>query len=428
MQTIKPGSTQLSAEHLRRALPRQTQIRIVIISAVIGGIALGLWQAVAWLVERRTGQTPAITAPGTFRPTEEQWSSLKVATVRALNFRSGQTTDGKIAFNDDKTTPVFSPYTGRVTKLLAKAGDVVEPGTPLLAIEASEFVQGQNDLIAALATLKTAQAQFSFAQANEQRQEQLYEAKGGSFKDWRQSQVDLANAEGGLRTAQIALGAVRNRLRILGMSEQEVAAFEAAPEGQQMNGEAIVRAPIGGVVTQRQVALGQYINSAAGGASTPVFTIGDLSTVWLVANVRETDAPLMRVGDPVEVQVLAFPGRIFSAKLIYVASMLDPNTHRLVVRAELPNPDGALKPEMFASFQIISSGESQSPAVPAEAIVYEGDTARVWVVGKDRTVGLRNIKVGHSQDGMVEALSGITVGETVVSSGSLFIDRAAKAQ
>src|SRR4029077_18456442 len=100
---------------------------------------------------------------------------------------------------------------------------------------------------------------------------------------------------------------------------------------------------------------GQYIQA---GASTPVYSIGDLSTVWLIANVREADAPLMRRGVPVEVHVLALPGNVFRAKLAYVAPSVDPNTRRLQVRAEVENPDEVLKPEMFASFSIITSKES----------------------------------------------------------------------
>ena len=115
--------------------------------------------------------------------------------------------------------------------------------------------------------------------------------------------------------------------------------------------EAIVAAPIRGTVIQRKIGLGQYINA---GAADPVFAIGDLSKVWLVANVRETDAPLMRVGQAVEVRVLAYPGRLFSAKIAYVAPAVDASTHRLPVRAEVDNSDGALKPEMFANFSIIT--------------------------------------------------------------------------
>jgi hypothetical protein len=99
----------------------------------------------------------------------------------------------------------------------------------------------------------------------------------------------------------------------------------------------------GGTITQRQIGVGQYINSGAAGASNPVYTMGSLSTVYLIANVREMDSPLMHVGLPVEVHVLAYPDRLFKGKISWVAPSIDPNTHRLAVRADVENPDGALK-------------------------------------------------------------------------------------
>ena len=329
---------------------------------IVAGIALfvagifSIGSLVSWFVTARSNaasaETPSATTPGTFRPTDTQWESLKIAPVQLLSFRTEHTTEGKIANDDDTTTPVFSPYSGRVTKLYAKAGDSVTQGAPLLALHASEFVQAQNDLIAAVGALNTTRAQLNLAQTTEKRQHDLYDSKGGALKDWQQSQVDLANAEGNFRSAEIALAAVRNRLRILGKSDAEITAIENAPDRLNMNPEAIVYAPITGTVTQRQVGLGQYIESAASGASVPIFSIGDMSRVWLLANVREVDAPSMRLGQAVEVHVLAYPGRVFNAKLTYVAPSIDPNTHRLPVRAEVENPDGALKPEMFANFSI----------------------------------------------------------------------------
>jgi membrane fusion protein, heavy metal efflux system len=366
-------------------------------------------------------------APGTFRPTEAQWAGFKIAAVEKVTFRAERVTDGKIANNDDATTPVFSPYSGRVTKLFVKAGDHVNKGDPLLALAASEFVQGQNDLIGAVAALNTARSQLKLSTINEQRQRELYEAKAGALKDWQQSQADLESARNGLRTAEITLAAVRNRLHILGKSDADIDALETAQNAAKMGSEAIVVAPIGGTVTQRQVGLGQFINSASNGAANPIFSIGDLSTVWLLANVRETDAPLMRLGEPVEVHVLAYPGRVFKAKLAYVAPSVDANTHRLPVRAEVENADGALKPEMFASFSIIVGDATASASVPESAVVYEGETARVWVVREDKSVALRQIRVGRISEGRVEVLEGLVPGEQVVSSGSLFIDRAATA-
>ena len=193
--------------------------------------------------------------------------------------------------------------------------------------------------------MKTARSQLSQAEINEKRAHELYLAKGGALKDWQQSQTDLAAAQNAVRSADIALAAVRNRLRILGKSDKEIAALEAQPT-QRLEPVAIVAAPIAGTVTQRQIGLGQYIQSVSSGASTPVYTIGDLTTVWMIANVREADAGLMRLSQPVEVRVPADPHRTFKAKISWVAPAIDANTHRLAVRADVENPDGALKPNV----------------------------------------------------------------------------------
>jgi cobalt-zinc-cadmium efflux system membrane fusion protein len=295
-------------------------------------------------------------------------------------------------------------------------------------VEASEFVQGQNDLVAAAAALNTARSQLALAQNNEKRQHDLYLARAGSLKDWLQSQADLTNAQNSLRSAEIARAAAANRLRILGKSDDELAALESSGNVQHMNPEALVRAPISGTVVQRQVGLGQYITSATGGASNPVYSIGNLSTVWLIANVRETDAPLVRVGQPVEVHVLAYPGRVFKAKITWVAPSIDGNTRRLPVRAEVENRDGALKPMMFATFGIITGADSAGPAVPQSAVVYEGDRARVWVALDDGSVAARPIEVARTSNGMVEVAKGLAAGDRVVASGTLFIDRAAQVE
>jgi cobalt-zinc-cadmium efflux system membrane fusion protein len=133
----------------------------------------------------------------------------------------------------------------------------------------------------------------------------------------------------------------------------------------------------------------------------------------------------MRVGQPVEVHVLALPDRVFRAKISWVAPSIDPNTHRLSVRADVENPDRELKPGMFANFSIITGEAQTAPAVPQRAIVYEGDAARVWVAKDDGTITARSVRTGQIADGRVEILAGLSPGEKVVTSGALFIDRAA---
>jgi cobalt-zinc-cadmium efflux system membrane fusion protein len=392
---------------LRRALPAGKQIRVVlvIVLAAAGALAIG-WGA---LRARASEPAPAneTLASNEVHLSSAQLATLEINTVITRAFRTEEVTDGRIALNGDTTTQVFSPYSGRVVRVLASPGEYVKAGAPLLRIEASEYVQGQSDLLNAAATLK-------LARINEERKHAAYDSKGGSLQDWQQAQVDLAAAENASTSAA-------NRLRILGKSDKEIAGIETA---KKTDAATFVVAPIGGVVTDRQVGPGQYIQS---GASNPVFSIGDLSTVWLVADVPETDAPYIERGQTVEVRVLALPGQLFKAKLTAIGAQVDAVTRRVPVRATLANPDGKLKPQMFASFSIITStGDSQAPSVPEEAIVREGDQARVWVVAQNNTLSLRSIHTGRSNDGMVEVIDGLKAGERVVTRGSLFIDRAAR--
>ena len=369
-------------------------------------------------------EEPDTTASGaavSFKPTPAQLASLKIVPVTLASFRAEHVTDGKIALNADRTTPVFSPYSGRVTQILAGLGEHVQQGQPLLALQASEFVQGQSDLLSAQSTLATANAQLLLAQTNERRKHAMFEAKAGSRQDWEQSQSDLTAAQSAAHTADAALAAVRNRLRILGKSDEEIDALSRA---EKMDPVAFVVAPITGIVTDKQVGLGQYVQS---GAANPAYTVGDLTTVWLVANVREIDAPYVKRGQMEEVHVAALPERIFSARITYVAASLDPSTRRLLVRAEIGNPDGALKPEMLATFTILSGGQANAPAVPESGVIYEGSDVRVWILGTDGSLTMRPIHPGRAAHGLLEVLdNGVRPGEKVVASGALFIDRAAQ--
>jgi cobalt-zinc-cadmium efflux system membrane fusion protein len=176
---------------------------------------------------------------------------------------------------------------------------------------------------------------------------------------------------------------------------------------------------------QRKVGPGQYVGS---GQTDPVFIIGDLSTVWVIAFIRETEAPIVHVGQSIYFTVLAYPDRQFPAKISYVAAALDPTTRRLLVRATVDNADGLLKPEMFASVKILSGEGDKAIAIPRDAIIYEGDIARVWAVREkndEKAIELRRIKVGLTNGNMVEVLKGLGPGDRVVTKGSLFIDRVA---
>ena len=352
-------------------------------------------------------------------PSAAEWASLTVEPVSSQVFRAEHITEGKIAVNEDSSTPIFSPYAGRVIRLLVKPSDVVERGEPLFIIEATDTVQGLNDFIAALSAVNKAHSTLNLAQIVEKRANDLYAGKAVPLKDWQQSQADLSTAQNDMRSAETALEAAHNRLRILGRSEDQIAAFQ---QTRQMSADTPIFSPIGGTVIQRKLGPGQFIGS---GASDPVFVIGDLSTVWLTAFVRESEASDVAVGQEIQFSLLALPDRAFKARIDYVSAAIDPSTRRLLVRAAIDNKDGLLKPEMFANVTIYSGGDRPAVGVPKQALIYEGDKVRLWVVHDDKSIELRQIETGLTNGDLVEVRANLAPGEKIVTRGSLFIDRAA---
>lgn len=354
-----------------------------------------------------------------YRPKESEWASLKIERVENREFIAEYATEGRIQINEDRSTPIFSPYAGRVSSLLAKVGDKIERGQLLFVVEATDMVHAQNDFIAATAVLNKARSTFIFTKITEKRNRDLYDAKAVALKDVQQAQAALTAAQNDTRSAEIAQEAARNRLRILGRTDEEIAKLL---ESGQINAEALVYAPIGGTVVQRKIGPGQYVNA---GVSAPVFVVGDLSTVWLTAFVRETEAAKAEVGQDVRFTVQAYPERVFRGKIEYVAAAIDPESRRLLVRATVDNPNGLLKPEMFANVAITMKGNFVAVGVPREALIYEGAAVRAWVARDDKTIELRDVATGLVNGRIVQILNGLTPGQRIVVKGSLLVDRVA---
>jgi membrane fusion protein, heavy metal efflux system len=396
--------------------------RRLVVAALSAAVGLGLLGAGRLLVPRAKSSETSHAArsdSGRYVPSAAEWAGLSVEPVSEEIFRAEHVTEGKIAINEDSSTPIFSPYAGRVTKLLVKPSDVVERGQPLFVVEATDTVQGLNDFIAALSAVNKARSTLNLAQIVEKRANDLYAGKAVPLKDWQQSQADLTGAQNDMRAAETTLEAAHNRLRILGRSEEQISAFE---QTRQLSADTSIFSPISGTVIQRKVGPGQFISS---GASDPVFVIGDLSTVWLTAFVRETEAEGVAVGQQIKFTLLALPDREFKARVDYVSAAIDPTTRRLLVRATIDNNKGLLRPEMFANVTIYSGNDRPSVGVPKQALIYEGDHVRVWVVHDDKSIELREIETGLTNGDMVGVRTNLKAGEKIVTKGSLFIDRAA---
>jgi membrane fusion protein, heavy metal efflux system len=391
----------------------------------IGAIALlvSVPVCLAWIWHSQGGADRTLTVPsqskrsGTFYPTGAQWAGLTVEPVQQHVFRAELSTEGKIAIDEDRVTPIFCPYSGRIAKLLVKQGDAVVQGQPLFTVEATDMVQAQNEFIGAFTAVNKARSSLNLAQIVDKRQRVLYAGKAVPLKEVQNARAAFDAAESDMRSSEAALEAARNRLRMLGKSDEEIDHFQ---EKGIVDPATPAFAPISGTIVQRKAGPGQYIGTAA---SEPVFVIGDLSTVWLVAYVRESGATQVRRGQTISFTVPAFPGRTFTSKIAHVGTSIDPSTRRLMVRAVVDNAERLLKPEMFANATIFTGEPDKAVSVPRSAVIHEGDAARIWVVRDDKGIEFRRITVGLTDGKVIQVTDGLKVGERIITKGSMFIAR-----
>jgi cobalt-zinc-cadmium efflux system membrane fusion protein len=395
-----------------------------ILSVAVTGLTLILINKLR--VSRATEATRVAAAPapraldsGVVQVADDQMQSIKLEPVVARSFRAEKTATGKIGFNEDVMTPVFSPYAGRVLRLLAKPGDAVGRGSPLFEIDTPDLVQAEQDLIAAGIAVPKAKTALDLATRAEDRQHRLYANKAVALKDWEQAEADLKNAQRDLHSAENALTAARSKLHVFGKSDQEIEKIE---NERQIDRVARVGSPLTGTIVARKVGPGQFVKPDS---PDPLLTIADLSTVWLLADVYESDAPPIKAGQSVEVHVSAFPNETFTARIAYIGASVDPTTHRVAVRSVVQNRGRKLKPEMFASFRVVTDSEVASLAVPLSAVVHEGNKTSVWMKQSRNAFARREVTLGLEQGGYAQVLSGLQAGDQVVSEGSIFISNVA---
>jgi cobalt-zinc-cadmium efflux system membrane fusion protein len=350
------------------------------------------------------------------RVVADQMHQLEVVKVRPYAFLDQRLAIGQIAFNEDASTIVLTPFSGRVTRLIARIGDQVRRGDSLLEIDSPEQVPPQNEFIAAQTAKNKAHSQLNLAQIVEKRVRDLYEGKATPFKELQQAEAQLAAAESDMRSTDTTFEAARIRLRILGRTDAEISELEQRGTISRVTR---ITAPIDGTIIARKVGPGQYVKADSGDA---LYVIADLSTMWLKAQIFEQDIAFVRVGQEIEAKVAAAPNRIFKARIANISSASDLNTRRIMVRSEIGNPDGVLKSEMFASFRIGTEEPSATPAVPTEAVIREGDVATVWVETEPMLLKRRVVDIGVQQNGLTQIRSGLAVGESVVARGAIFVD------
>jgi cobalt-zinc-cadmium efflux system membrane fusion protein len=345
---------------------------------------------------------PPSSASQSVELNDKQLTSVKVEAVATHVFPVERVAVGSIDFNEELTVQVFTPYQGKIIDVFAKVGDEVKPGQTLFTIDSPDLLAADSNLIAATGVL-------DLTTRNLERLRKLYETRAVSQHDLEQATSDQQTAEGNLRSA-------RDAVRIFGKTEAEINKIVAE---RMADPRLVVPSPISGRVTARNAAPGLLVQP--GNAPAP-YSVADVSTMWMLANVAETDVPLIHLGQEVKVSVLAYPGKVFEGHIVTMDSMVDPNTHRMLVRSVIDDPNHELRSNMFATFTIRTGAPMRSLAVPLDGVVREGDgTMTVWVTSDRRRFTRRTVKIGMQRDGYRQILDGVQPGELVATDGAVFL-------
>ena len=385
-------------------LRTKIMLAVVVAAAVVLGV---MWA-------RLRGSSPAAHATSTEQRSdasdppqyvdlsEKQAATLKVAPVESRDFEVVKTAVGTIDFNENLLVQVFSQYSGKIIKALYNVGDDVKQGDILFTIDSPDLLQAESTLLATAGVLELQQKTLA-------RIGGLLKSGGMAQKDFDQATSDQQTAEGNFKAAKDAV-------RIFGKMDAEI---DRVLANRKLDSTLIVASPISGRVVTRNAAPGFLTQP---GASPPPYQIADVSTMWMIANVIESDAPAYKLGQPVEARVTAFPDKVFTGRVTNLGSSIDPNSHRQLVRSEIDDPEHLLRSGMFASFKIHVGAPVRSLAVPVAGVVREGDgTMSVWVTKDRRRYTKRTVTVGLQQDGWDQILDGLQPGDIVVTDGAVFL-------
>lgn len=333
-----------------------------------------------------------------FTVPQDQMSHIEIVTVAPTSITRSLRLTGAVAFNAFDTTPVITQVSGPVSRIVVTPGQQVRRDQPLMYVASPDYSQ-------TLANYLKAKDAYELADKNYQRSKDLLDHHAIAERDYEA-------AESTRTQAAADLGAAEESLRVLGITKPETMI------GKPSASEVPVLAPIGGEAVERLVSPGQVIQAGA----TQVFTISNMSSVWVLANIYQKDLPHVKVGDPVTVTTDSYPGAEFRGKISYIAAELDPNTRTLQARIDVKNPDDKLKKDMYVIATVQGATIRDALLVPNAAVMRDAENQPyVYVVNQNNQFGRRAVTLGETNDTSTQLTSGVAAGDRVVGDGSLFL-------
>jgi cobalt-zinc-cadmium efflux system membrane fusion protein len=385
-------------------------------TALYGGAALVVLVVAGYLLFR----TPAPAPPASVAPKAPDGSialtdaaareaGLVVEAATSVTRREQLEAPGVLALDERRTARIGSPVDGKVVEVFVEIGDRVPQGKELAHMIGPIVHDAWAAYRTAIAERRKAQSELQLAVQADDRARRLFADKAISEQEVQRAAANRVAAEEALNIVETEVRRAEEELEHLGITNSE------DPSGE--SGEQIpVKAPLNGVVLEKLITEGTAVTPG-----TPLFVVSDLSTLWALAEIDETAISHVKAGVPVDVSVSAYPGETFSGTIAWVADMINPKTRRVTVRCALPNPQGRLKPEMYATV-MLGEGNPRPVVVVPSAAVQDIDGKPVVFVedGKGR-YRRRDITAGPDRGGAIEVRSGLREGERVVVAGAFLL-------
>jgi len=324
---------------------------------------------------------------------------LKIEEIKAKQVADSLRLSAKVELDQTRVARIGASVSGRITEINAELGQEVKKGERLTLLNSSELGKAQSDYL-------KASSQVNLRRLAVQRAERLLQSDVIAA-------AELQDRQGILTEAEVDLHAARDQLRIMGMSEADLLRLD---KDRNIHSFSPVTASITGVVIERHITLGEVVQP-----TDSLYTIADLSQLWLVAEVPEQQAQWAKEGDQVQAEIPALPELAVKGELIYVADLVNPETRTVTVRMAVANPQRLLKPQMLATLKISKPG-SQALVVPSQAVVRDNDKDYVFVQTTPAHFEMRAVRLGREENGVRLLLDGLQAGERIVADGAFHLN------
>ena len=348
-------------------------------------------------------------------------ANIEIAPVSTTRLPGELEVTGIVTPDESRVAHVRPLARGVVEKIGVSLGSRVTQGQPLLTYDNVELGQLVGEFLTEQAALRQAETDREVKRTSLARAESLIKIEAIAQQELDVRRAEFMNAEAAVASAQARVSRVEEQLHRFGLSDADVKAL--APEANEAPHRAAshstLRAPFAGVVTKLDVAVGEVVES-----DKELFTIADISTVWVLADVYEKDLAKITREGTVTIKVDAYPDRVFTGRITHVSDLIDPTTRTAKVRCVVENRDGALKLDMFAKVVLGTTEERQALTVPADAVQQVDSQAVVFTRQSATRFERRNVQVGRRAGNLVEILGGLEEGQMAVGKGSFYLKTA----